>query len=96
MSLIDTFLDYLTARLRLESHGIETAGRALLARVMIVLVGGGLALFGMIFLALGCAGAIGNALGSKPAGIAIVGMLCAAAGMATVLLAARQRRPGRD
>ena len=85
----------MTARLRLEGHSLETAGRALVARIAIVVVAVAIALVGVVFVAIGLADAAGALLNSKPAGLVIVGGICLVLGIVAIFLAGRPRRRGR-
>ena len=91
LSLLDAVFDYFSARLHLEGYRLEARGRSILVRVIATLVGSAVALSGLALLGFGVSILIGEALGSRAAGLIIVGAVYLLAGVITAGVAARRR-----
>lgn len=92
MSLLDAFIDYLSARFRLEAHRFEAARRAAFLRLAVTLGAALVAVFGFILLSIGIAAEIGARAGWPPGGLLIVGAFYTLAGAIVAAVAARRRR----
>lgn len=91
LSLLDSLVEYVVGRFRLEQYRLERRGRALAARVAMFGIAAALVGFGLVFAGWGTALAISDWLAWRPAGPLIIGTLCLVAGLATVLVASRRK-----
>jgi F0F1-type ATP synthase assembly protein I len=84
ISLLDAFFDYLGARMRLEGYRLERHGRAMAARLVVVVAAGVVVLLGVILASIGAGGLLGDVMHSRPAGLALVGLIEIALGFLIV------------
>lgn len=91
VSVLDSLLDYLAARLRLEGYRLERQGRTLVGRLLVLVALGVVALMGLVFVSVGAAELISTSYGSRPAGPLIVGGFYLVAGLIALGITSRAR-----